>query len=88
VSKFHVSQIETHVRTLHEEGNWREGLDDVNNLSRLLALHAVHLVLGPADGTQRILEITDGTKDRGIDAIGVDLTAKLVVFVQSKWVTY
>lgn len=85
MSKFHVSQIETHVRALHEEGNWREGLDDVNNLSRLLALHAVHLVLGPAEGAQRILEITDGTKDRGIDAIGVDLTAKLVVFVQSKW---
>ncbi|KAA6217426.1 hypothetical protein CP979_11075 [Streptomyces filamentosus] len=85
MSKFHVSQIETHVRALHEEGNWEPELDEVNNLSRLLALHAVHLVLGPSEGTQQILEITDGTKDRGIDAIGVDPTAKLVVFVQSKW---
>ncbi|MFB6891813.1 AIPR family protein [Kitasatospora sp. NPDC056327] len=84
MSKFHVSQIETHVRTLHEQGNWRSDLNEVNNLSRLLALHAVQLTLGPSDGTQ-ILEITDGTKDRGIDAIGVDPTAKLVVFVQSKW---
>jgi hypothetical protein len=31
------------------------------------------------------VEITDGTGDRGIDAVGVDPTAKLVVFVQSKW---
>jgi hypothetical protein len=85
VSKFHVSQIETHVRALHENGNWKPNLDAANNLSRLLALHAVHLTLISSDGTQQILEITDGENDRGIDAIGVDLTAKLVVFVQSKW---
>lgn len=85
MSQFHVSQIETHVRTQYEAEHWRDDLDDVNNLSRLLALHAVGAVLGPGDDAQRIIEITDGTDDRGIDAIGVDPTAKLVVLVQSKW---
>jgi hypothetical protein len=85
LSKFHVSQIETHIRGLHESSHWDSGLDEDSNLSRLLALHAVHLVLGDlADGSQ-ILEITDGGGDRGIDAIGVDPAAKLVVLVQSKW---
>ena len=54
-------------------------------MSRLLALHAVHRVLGPEDGNQRIVEITDGTGDKGIDAVGLDPTAKVVAFVQSKW---
>ena len=54
-------------------------------MSRLLALHAVELVLGPDDGNDRTVEITDGAEDRGIDAIGVDQISKLVVFVQSKW---
>ena len=85
MSKFHVSQIETHVRSLYEEDHWDLALDDVTNMSRLLALHAVQLVLGPADGNTRIVEITDGTEDRGIDAIGLDTNAKVVVFVQSKW---
>ncbi|MFG2649506.1 AIPR family protein [Streptomyces sp. NPDC048436] len=85
MSKFHVSQIETHVRALYEPENWNTDLDDVNNLSRLLALHSVHLVLGSSEGSQPLIEITDGAKDRGIDAIGVDSTTKLVVFVQSKW---
>lgn len=85
MSKFHVSQIETHVRSLYEEGHWRPDLDEPANMSRLLALHAVHLVLGPEDGNQRIIEITDGSADKGIDAIGLDPTAKVVVFVQSKW---
>ncbi|WP_146114360.1 AIPR family protein [Microbacterium sp. MYb72] len=85
MSKFHVSQIETHVRGLYESEHWNAKLDDVANLSRLLGLHAVHLVLGNlADGSQ-IIEITDGGEDRGIDAIGVDPSAKLVVLVQSKW---
>ncbi|HEV2859051.1 MAG TPA: AIPR family protein [Solirubrobacterales bacterium] len=85
MSKFHVSQIETHVRSLYEQPSWDFQLDDVANMSRLLALHAVHLILGPEDGNQRIIEITDGAEDRGIDAIGLDPTAKVVVFVQSKW---
>ncbi|MFJ8886814.1 AIPR family protein [Streptomyces sp. NPDC102402] len=85
MSKFHVSQIETHVRALYEPDNWNATLDDTNNLSRLLALHSVHLVLGSSEGSQPSIEITDGAKDRGIDAIGVDSAAKLVVFVQSKW---
>lgn len=85
MSKFHVSQIETHVRGQHEENHWDASLDEVTNLSRLLALRAVHMVLGDlVDGSQMI-EITDGGKDRGIDAIGVDAAAKLVVLVQSKW---
>jgi AIPR protein len=85
MSKFHVSQIETHVRALYEEASWDSDLDEIANLSRLLALHAVHLILGPEDGNQRIIEITDGTDDKGIDAIGLDPTAKVVVFVQAKW---
>ncbi|MFB8114483.1 AIPR family protein [Streptomyces sp. NPDC055962] len=85
MSKFHVSQIETHVRALYEPENWNAALDDPNNLSRLLALHSVHLVLGSPEESQPLIEITDGAKDRGIDAIGVDSAAKLVVFVQSKW---
>ncbi len=85
MSKFHVSQIETHVRGLYEATEWDGSLAEVNNLSRVLALHAVHLVLGElAEGSQ-IVEITDGEADRGIDAIGVDQAAKLVVLVQSKW---
>lgn len=85
MSQFHVSQIETHVRAQYAAEHWCADLDDVNNLSRLLALHAVAAVLGPGDDAQRIIEITDGTEDRGIDAIGVDPTSKLVVLVQSKW---
>jgi hypothetical protein len=85
MSQFHVSQIETHVRSLYEADHWLTGIDDVANMSRLLALHAVQLVLGPEDGNDRIIEITDGAEDRGIDAIGIDQISKLVVFVQSKW---
>lgn len=85
MSKFHVSQIETHVRGLYEAEHWQPNLDEVANLSRLLGLHAVHLVLDSvADGSQ-IIEIVDGREDRGIDAIGIDSGAKLVVLVQSKW---
>lgn len=85
MSKFHVSQVETHIRGLYEASQWKPDLDEATNLSRILALHAVHLVLGDlADGSQTI-EITDGRGDHGIDAIGVDPAAKLVVLVQSKW---
>ena len=85
MSRFHVSQIETHIRSLHEANRWDNSLDEANNLSRLLALHTVHLVLSGDGDKHRIVEITDGTNDHGIDAIGVDPTAKLIVFVQSKW---
>ena len=85
LSKFHVSQIETHVRGLYEGTEWNAKLDEVNNLSRVLALHAVHLILGEFVEGSQIVEITDGEEDRGIDAIGVDQAAKLVVLVQSKW---
>jgi hypothetical protein len=86
VSRFHVSQIETHVRAKYQQDYWSHGLDAVNNLSRLLALHAVNIVLGSTeDESQRVVEITDGASDRGIDGVGVDPRMKLVVFVQSKW---
>ena len=86
MSQFHVSQIETHIRELYEADDWIDQLPDVANLSRLLALHAVQLVLGPGDDNgQRTIEITDGTEDRGIDAVGVDPSSKRIVFVQSKW---
>ena len=86
MSQFHVSQIETHIRSRYFAEYWKSDLDDVNNLSRLLGLHAVKLALGVADDeAQRIVEITDGGSDRGIDAVGVDPSRNLVVFVQSKW---
>jgi hypothetical protein len=86
VSQFHVSQIETHIRGLYEADSWVAKLDDAANLSRLLALHSVKIILGPGDDSaQRTIEITDGGKDRGIDAVGVDASAKRIVFVQSKW---
>lgn len=86
MSQFHVSQIETHVREHYADGRWSDKLDDVNNLSRLLALHSVNLILGETDDdSQRIIEITDGTDDHGIDAVGVDEATKLIVLVQSKW---
>jgi len=86
LSQFHVNQIETHVRGRHQERHWKPELDDVANLSRLLALHAVNVVLGSNEEDEhRVVEITDGGDDRGIDGVGVDPTAKLVVFVQSKW---
>jgi hypothetical protein len=86
LSQFHVNQIETHIRDRHEDRHWRPDLDEVTNLSRLLALHAVSVVLGASDDDeQRVVEITDGAEDHGIDGVGVDSARKLVVFVQSKW---
>ena len=86
MGQFHVNQIETHVRTKYAAEHWVANLEDVNNLSRLLALHALQQSFGPAaDEAQRIVEITDGSEDRGIDGVGVDLTGKIVIFVQSKW---
>lgn len=83
--KFHVDQIETHVRQLYEEEYWDPSLDENANRSRLLAHHAVALALSGADQDDPWIEITDGGEDRGIDAIGVDLDAKVIVLVQSKW---
>lgn len=86
VSQFHVSQIETHVRSLFDQSHWKAELTDVNNLSRLLALYAVQRQLGSVSSDAGVLvEITDGKDDRGIDAVGVDQAAKTVVLVQSKW---
>jgi tetrahydromethanopterin S-methyltransferase subunit A len=85
LSRFHVSQIETYVRELFESDHWIDGLEDVNNLSRLLALWALELTLGDADESSSKVEVTDGGEDRGIDAVGVNTTTKEVVFVQSKW---
>lgn len=86
MSQFHVSQIETHIRDCYGPEHWRADLDDVNNLSRLLALHAVSVVLGAVeDHGQRIIEVTDGGGDRGIDAVGIDPATKLIILVQSKW---
>ncbi|MEX1134686.1 MAG: AIPR family protein [Acidimicrobiia bacterium] len=86
MSQFHVNQIATHVRDLFAAEYWVEDLDEVHNLSRMLALYSVTLLLGdPQDDPQRLVEVTDGAADRGIDALGVDPATKLIVFVQSKW---
>lgn len=85
MSQFHVSQIETYIRDIHEEDHWDSSITDVNNLSRLLAYWSIELILGEADGASAIVEVTDGGEDRGIDAVGVNTATKEVVFVQSKW---
>lgn len=86
MSKFHVDQIATHLKSKYASEHWREDLDDVNNLSRLLGLYSLDLVLGDAPGAaQRIIEVTDGSKDRGIDAIAADPVANLLVLSQAKW---
>jgi hypothetical protein len=86
MSQFHVDQIKTYIREQYELEHWKSDLQEVNNLSRLLALHALKLTLESADSDDlRIVEITDGAHDRGIDAVSVDSSLKIVTFVQSKW---
>lgn len=86
MSQFHVNQIATRIRDLYEGSHWVAALDEANNLSRLLAVHAVDLVLGGLEaGGARTVELTDGAGDHGIDAVGVDPATKLIVFVQAKW---
>jgi AIPR protein len=85
LSQFHVNQIETHLRSINGSDDWSGDLDDSANLSRLLADYGTKLTFAAADDGSRIIEITDGGDDRGIDAVGVDLNSKLVVLVQSKW---
>ncbi|MCS3491269.1 hypothetical protein M2368_000241 [Arthrobacter sp. JUb119] len=85
MSLFHVHQIESHLRGLYEQDHWDPKLTDVNNLSRLLAFHALKMNIGEgADGSQK-LEIVDGGGDRGIDAVGIDPVSNVVVLVQAKW---
>lgn len=85
MSLFHVNQIETHIRSLYEADLWKSELDELNNLSRLLAFHAAKLNLGEGTDGGQILEVIDGGGDRGIDAVGIDPVANVVVLVQSKW---
>lgn len=86
MSQFHVDQIKTHVRSQYEGTHWDAELSEVNNLSRLLALHALKLAFRSEENDElHIVEITDGGDDRGIDAVSVDSAAKVVAFVQSKW---
>jgi len=84
--QFHVNQIETHLRELYENNFWDTRLAEANNLSRILSAHAVNCVLGEsANDPKTLIEVTDGNGDGGIDAIGIDPVAKIVVLVQSKW---
>jgi hypothetical protein len=86
MSKFHVDQIATRVQQDYAAEFERQDLDTVNNLSRYLALYATNRVLDDtATATHRMIEVTDGSKDRGIDAAAVDTSAKLIVFTQAKW---
>ncbi len=85
MSVLHVRQIETHLRETYSAEYWKGELDDVHNLSRLLARFAIDLSLGERDDTSSLIEITDSGGDRGIDAIAVDPVTSLVVVVQSKW---
>ncbi len=86
MSQLHVNQIETKVRDLYQTDYWRSELPDVHNLSRVLGLYALSLELGvPIEDSQDHFEITDGADDRGLDAVGIDRSANVVVLVQSKW---
>lgn len=84
MSKFHVSQIETNLRTKYES-QWDDTLRDEANLSRLLALDAVVRSMNEASDPTRLIEVVDGEKDKGIDAIGIDTTEKVVILAQAKW---
>ena len=86
MSRFHVDQIATYVTNRYAAEHQRPDLDEVNNLSRFLALYSVDLDLADGPGAaQRRVEVTDGSKDRGIDAIAVDPVANVLVLIQSKW---
>lgn len=86
MSLLHVRQIETGLREAYASDHWQENLSDEANLSRLLARRALDLVLGDRTGDgATLIELTDGGKDKGIDAVGVDPLTKRVVLVQSKW---
>jgi len=86
MSKFHVDQISARITHDFETEYKRGDLDDVNNLSRYLALYATNAVLDDTgSASHRLVEVTDGAKDRGIDAVAVDTNANLIVFTQAKW---
>lgn len=86
MSKFHVDQIATYITNRYSAEHQRPDLDEINNLSRYLALYSVDMDLGDRPGTvQRKIEVTDGSKDRGIDAIAVDPVSNILVLTQSKW---
>ncbi|SDG03204.1 AIPR protein [Cellulosimicrobium cellulans] len=81
----HVRQIRTDLEQKYED-LIDPKLDDDQNLSRLLARHGVELELDASSDRDSIeIEITDGAKDRGIDAIAVDSNTNTVTLVQSKW---
>jgi len=86
MSTFHVGQIATYVTNRYAADHQRPNLDEVNNLSRFLALYGLDLDLGEGPGAaQRQVEVTDGSKDRGIDAIAVDPVSNILALTQSKW---
>lgn len=86
MSTLHVRQIGTFLRERFEADLWKTNLPEANNLSRLLARHAIDMAFGmQVVGSPIVVEVVDGGGDRGIDAIGVDPSTNLVVLVQAKW---
>jgi hypothetical protein len=86
MSLFHVAQIKAYLIAEYRSRLWKNDLTDENNLSRILAYYAARLTLDSAGSSELVnIEITDGGADRGIDAVGLDLSSKSIVFVQSKW---
>ncbi|MBF0672734.1 MAG: AIPR family protein [Salinibacterium sp.] len=86
MSKFHVDQIANFLRTAYAPTYERSDLDEVNNLSRYLGVYSLDLTLGDdPSAAQRLVEVTDGGRDRGIDAIAVDPVRDLLVLSQSKF---
>lgn len=86
MSKFHLDQIANHIESIYGNEYSDSSLSAVNNLSRLLARYSLDLAL-PEDLSvaQRMIEITDGGKDRGIDAIAIDPVQNVLILSQSKW---
>lgn len=84
MSKFHVTQIATHLRGAYVD-LWVNTLSDESNLSRILARYAIDLEISGDSSDEVMIEVTDGGKDRGIDAIAIDRESGIVTLVQSKW---
>lgn len=86
MSKFHIDQIASYLTAKYAAKHQQSGLDEANNLSRYLALYSIDLELGDGPSAQqRLIEVTDGGRDRGIDAIAVDPVDNILVLSQSKW---
>lgn len=87
MSQIHVNQIAAKLRKSYPEhiDQSIETQDPYYTNSRLLAYWSLDKVAQQKAGESVTLEITDGENDRGIDAVGVDLSENILILTQSKW---